>query len=93
MSNRRFIFSYLKRKAGIKHTEIFAGHGGILDRLDSILLGMPFGLTNYSFNINAKDYFNLGSTGSIGHSVLSIIDKKKLFRINYLTANKNYKKI
>ena len=36
----------------------------------------------------------LGSTGSIGHSVLSIIDKKKkLFRINYLTANKNYKKI
>ena len=40
-------FSYLKRKAGIKHTGNFLpGHGGILDRLDSILLGMPFGLTS-----------------------------------------------
>ena len=36
----------------------------------------------------------LGSTGSIGHSVLSIISKKKnLFTINYLTANNNYKLI
>ena len=34
----------------------------------------------------------LGSTGSIGLSTLSIIDKKKnAFKINYLSANNNYK--
>ena len=33
----------------------------------------------------------LGSTGSIGLSALKIIDvKKKLFKINLLSANKNY---
>ncbi len=36
----------------------------------------------------------LGSTGSIGLSSLSIIDKKKnFFDVNYLSANKNYKLI
>ena len=36
----------------------------------------------------------LGSTGSIGQSSLSIIGKKKkLFKINYLSANKNFKLI
>ena len=36
----------------------------------------------------------LGSTGSIGLSVLKIIKKKKfLFDINLLSANKNYKLI
>ena len=36
----------------------------------------------------------LGSTGSIGLSTLSIIDKKKnSFKINYLSADKNYKLI
>ena len=36
----------------------------------------------------------LGSTGSIGLSTLSIIEKKKnLFKINYLSANKNFKLI
>ena len=34
----------------------------------------------------------LGSTGSIGLSTLNIISKKKkLFRINLLSANKNFK--
>ena len=33
----------------------------------------------------------LGSTGSIGLSVLTIIKKKKnLFKINFFSANKNY---
>ena len=39
------IFSFLKRKADVKDTgSIFPGHGGVLDRLDGILLGVPFGL-------------------------------------------------
>ena len=36
--------SFLKRKAKIKDTGvILPGHGGILDRLDGILLSLPFG--------------------------------------------------
>ncbi len=38
-------FSYLKRKSSIKNTgNILPGHGGILDRIDGILLGFPIGL-------------------------------------------------
>ena len=38
-------FSYLKRKSSIKNTgNILPGHGGILDRIDGILLGLPIGL-------------------------------------------------
>ena len=37
-------FSYLKRKSKIKDTgTILPGHGGILDRVDGILLGIPTG--------------------------------------------------
>ena len=37
-------FSLLKRKAKIKDTgNILPGHGGILDRIDGILIGMPVG--------------------------------------------------
>tara|TARA_X000000950_G_scaffold287645_1_gene400844 strand:- start:3784 stop:4434 length:651 start_codon:yes stop_codon:yes gene_type:complete len=40
------LFSLLKRKANLKDTgKILPGHGGILDRLDGIFLGLPFGLT------------------------------------------------
>jgi CDP-diglyceride synthetase len=39
------LFSLLKRKAKIKDTGNFLpGHGGILDRLDGIFIGIPFGL-------------------------------------------------
>ena len=38
-------FSFLKRKAKVKDTGNFLpGHGGILDRVDGILLGLPLGL-------------------------------------------------
>tara|TARA_B100000575_G_scaffold294430_1_gene310296 strand:+ start:518 stop:1168 length:651 start_codon:yes stop_codon:yes gene_type:complete len=37
-------FSFLKRKAKIKDTgNILPGHGGILDRVDGIILGIPIG--------------------------------------------------
>ena len=45
-------FSYLKRRAKVKDTGNFLpGHGGILDRLDGIFLGIPFGfITLILFN-------------------------------------------
>lgn len=39
------IFSFLKRKAKLEDTGNFLpGHGGVLDRLDGIFLGLPAGL-------------------------------------------------
>ena len=42
------LFSYLKRKANIKDTGNFLpGHGGVLDRLDGILVGVPIGVITF----------------------------------------------
>ena len=44
-------FSYLKRKAKIKDTgNILPGHGGLLDRFDGILFGIPFGIIGATFS-------------------------------------------
>ena len=43
-------FSLLKRKANIKDTgKIFPGHGGVLDRLDSIYFGIPVGFISFIY--------------------------------------------
>ena len=41
-------FSFLKRKARLKDTgNILPGHGGVLDRIDGILLGLPIGILTF----------------------------------------------
>ena len=42
--------SFLKRKAKVKDTgKILPGHGGLLDRIDGILLGLPLGIIIFSY--------------------------------------------
>ena len=46
-----FFFSYLKRLAKIKDTgTILPGHGGILDRIDGIIISVPINLLIYSIS-------------------------------------------
>ena len=41
-------FSFLKRKAKNKrYGNFLPGHGGVLDRIDGILLGVPLGFISF----------------------------------------------
>ena len=52
--------SFLKRKAKVKDTgNILPGHGGILDRVDGLIIALPFGiLTFFNKKINEKENCN-----------------------------------
>ena len=85
MSNWWLTFFFLKRKAKIKDTGSFLpGHGGLLDRVDSILLGVPLGLISIIVTLDEKLISILGSTGSVGLCTLKIIEKRK--NLNLLSS-------
>ena len=45
-------FSYLKREAKVKDTgELLPGHGGILDRIDGIIISVPINIFFYNLSI------------------------------------------
>lgn len=47
------LFSLMKRKARLKDTSNYLpGHGGILDRIDGMLLGLPFGILSIIIFLN-----------------------------------------
>ena len=77
----------MKRKSSIKNTgNILPGHGGILDRIDGILLGVTnwFNLFSYiSFYEMKKKLSITGCTGSIGDTTFKLF-KKIIKNMNFI---------
>ena len=92
--------SAIKRNQNIKdYGKLIPGHGGILDRFDSVIITAPviYYLAKIdSWNlgdIEMKNIAILGSTGSIGTQTLDVARKNEDLRVVAVSAGKSVEKL